>query len=451
MCLSLAATLALSLLAQASSAPAATAPAPAATVAPAPAAAAPAPVATAAPAASTDRVPVPEPSEKALRYYRTGNVVWVVDTLLGLLIPALFLFTGFSARLRDAAARLGRRWFPTLVVYFILFSLVTWAISLPWSYYTEYARQHAYGLSNQTFAKWLGDGLKGLAVGLVAGSLFLWVPFLLLKKSPRRWWLYTSALMVPFIVLVLLVTPVWIEPLFNTFGPMKDKALEADILALASRAGIEGSRVYEVDKSVDTKAVNAYVTGFGQTKRIVLWDTILARLAKPELLFVMGHEMGHYVLGHVWKTIAAASLLILLTLYLAHRTAGFFLSRFHARFGFRELSDFAALPLLIALSNVFSLAVSPALLGWSRYQEREADRFGLEITHDNHAAATAFVKLQEENLGNPRPGLLYKLWRSSHPPIGERIDFCNEYRPWESGDDGRYAPLFRSAPPAGGR
>ena len=386
---------------------------------------------------------MPEPTEKALRYYRTGNVVWVVDVALGLLIPAIFLFTGFSARLRDLAARVGRRWFPTLVVYFLLFTLVTWVIGLPWAYYTEFARQHAYGLSNQTFAKWFTDGLKGLAVGLVIGALFLWVPFLLLKKSPRRWWLYTAILMIPFIVLMLLVTPVWIEPLFNKFGPMKDKALETDILALASRAGIEGGRVYEVDKSVDTKAVNAYVTGVGQTKRIVLWDTIIARLSKPELVFVMGHEMGHYVLGHVWKTIVALSLLILVTLYLAHRTAGYFLSRFGARFGFRQLSDFAALPLLILLSNVFSLAVSPALLAWSRHQEHEADRFGLEITHDNHDAATAFVKLQEENLGVPRPGLLYKLWRSSHPPIGERIDFCNEYRPWERGEPGTYAPLFR--------
>jgi Zn-dependent protease with chaperone function len=228
---------------------------------------------------------------------------------------------------------------------------------------------------------------------------------------------------------------------------MKDKALEGEILALASRSGIEGGRVYEVDKSVDTKAVNAYVTGVGQTKRIVLWDTIIARLSRPELLFVMGHEMGHYVLGHVWKTIVAVSLLILLTLYLAHRTAGLVIGRFRARFGFDRLSDFAALPLLILLSNVFSLAVSPALLAWSRHQEHEADRFGLEITHDNRAAANAFVKLQEENLGVPRPGWLYKLWRSSHPPIGERIDFCNEYRPWERGEPGIYAPLFRDGPP----
>lgn len=406
--------------------------------------------------AETGPVAVPEPTEKAMRYYRSGNVVWVVDTLLGLLVPALFLFTGLSARIRDLARRVGRGWLLTIAVYFVLFSLATFVITLPWSYYTEFVRQHAFGLSNQTLGKWASDAAKSLLVGLVVGSLFIWVPFLLLKKSPRRWWLYTSLAAIPFIVLMLLVTPVFIEPLFNEFGPMKDEALERDILSLAERAGIEGGRVFEVDKSVDTKAVNAYVTGFGQTKRIVLWDTILAKLDRREVLFVMGHEMGHYVLGHIPKTIAIVSLFILATLYLAHRTAGWFISRFRTRFGFDSLADVAALPLLVLLTNGFSLLVTPALLAHSRHQERQSDRFGLEITHDNRAAAMAFVKLQAENLGNPRPGLLYKLWRSSHPPLGERIDFCNTYRPWETGAPQEYEHLFRAprgvpAADAGGR
>lgn len=401
--------------------------------------------AAAAPSAApeTDPVAVPEPTPEAMRYYRSGNIVWVVDVLLGLLVPALFLFTGLSSRIRDLARRVGRKWFFTIAAYFVLFALASWVLTLPWSYYTEFVRQHAYGLSNQTLGKWASDTLKGLLVGLLVGVLFVWVPFLLLKKSPRRWWLYTALATIPFIVLMLLVAPVWIDPLFNEFGPMKDKALEGDILALADRAGIEGGRVFEVNKSVDTKAVNAYVAGFGETKRIVLWDTILAKLDRREVLFVMGHEMGHYVLGHIPKTIGVAALVILLTLYLAHRTAGWFISRFRSRFGFDSLSDVAALPLLLLLSNGFSLVVTPALLAHSRHQERQSDRFGLEMTRDNHAAATSFVKLQAENLGNPRPGILYRLWRSSHPPLGERIDFCNSYRPWETGEPRQYEHLFR--------
>jgi Zn-dependent protease with chaperone function len=391
----------------------------------------------------TGPVAVPEMSEKAARYYRSGNVLWFVNLVWGMLIPALFLFTGFSAKMRNWAQQLGRKWFFVIGLYFIIYTVINFAIDLPLSYYQGFVRQHAYDLSNQTFGKWFGDSLKELMVGIAGGVLFLWVPYLLLKKSPRRWWLYTGILMVPFLFFVMLISPIWIDPLFNKFGPMNDKALEAEILALADQAGIAGGRVYEVNKSIDTKAVNAYVTGFMNTKRIVLWDTIIAKLKEKELLFVMGHEMGHYVLDHVIKGILFFSVLILLTLYAAYRVSGALINKFKDRWGFDRLSDIASLPLIILLVSVFSLVITPIALTFSRYQEHEADRFGLEITQTNHAAATAFVKLQQENLGNPRPGLLYKLWRASHPTLGDRIDFCNAYRPWEKGEALKYQEFFK--------
>jgi STE24 endopeptidase len=397
------------------------------------------------PADDEGPVAVPQPSQKALDYYRSGNLLWVVETLWGLLVPAVLLFTGFSAGLRTLAKKVGRKWLFVVVIYAVVFTAVTFLLDLPLAYYTEFVRQHAYGLSNQTLAKWTSDTLKSLMISLIVAALVIPVIYLFLRKSPRRWWLWSGLAAVPFIVLVLLVSPIWIAPLFNKFGPMKDEALEAKILALAHRAGIEGGRVYEVDKSVDTKAVNAYVTGFGQTKRIVLWDTIIAKLDSRELLFVMGHEMGHYVLGHVPKSIAFFSLLILATFYAAHRTAGGVISRWRARIGFSELSDVASYPLILLLAGLFSLVVTPMTMAYSRWQEHQADRFGLEITRDNHDAATAFVKLQTENLGNPRPGWLYKLWRSSHPPIGERIDFCNSYHPWRTGQPLAYERLFKAA------
>lgn len=392
--------------------------------------------------ASSEPVPVPQPSEKAMRYYRSGNVLWVVATLWGILVPAALLFTGASARLRDAARWIGRNWFFTLVLYSILFSLVTFVLDLPLAYYAGFVRQHAYDLSNQTAAKWWEDAFKGLAIGIVFSAATLWFPYLLLKRSPRRWWLYTGLLAAPFLAFTLLVTPVWIDPLFNDFGPMKDKQLESRILALADRAGIEGSRVYEVNKSVDTKTVNAYVAGFMNTKRIVLWDTILQKLSEREVLFVMGHEMGHYVLGHVLLIIPLASGLILFALYVIHRTAQGLIQRFEHRFGFRELSDPASLPLILLLFTLTFLVLTPVVLTVTRHNEHESDRFGLEITRDNRNCATAFAKLQQENLSNPRPGLLYKLWRSTHPPLGERIDFCNSYRPWETGGEMRYQDLI---------
>ena len=397
------------------------------------------------PPAARDQSPVavPEPSEKAMARYRSGIVLWVADTVWGFVLPALILFTGVSARMRDWAVRIGRKRFFVIAIYFAIFSAITYVIDLPRAYYEEFVREHAYGLSNQTFTKWMSDSVTALAVSIVIGALFLWVPYLLLRKSPRRWWLYTSLLAVPFLMLIIVVTPIFIEPLFNTFGPMKNKTLEQHILQLANRAGIEGGRVYEVDKSTDTKALNAYVTGLGATKRIVLWDTTIARLDEPELLFVMGHEMGHYVLGHIWKFVTLFSCLILVTLYGIHRTAGWLITRYQARLGFTELADVASLPLLLLLVSLGFLVASPFALAYGRHAEHEADRFGLEITRDNHSAATAFVKLQQDNLSNPRPHWLLKLLRADHPPLGERIDFCNSYRPWEQGQPLAYEHLFK--------
>lgn len=396
-------------------------------------------------ASATDTVAVPEPSQLALRYHRSGNVLWAVTTGLSLLIPALLLFTGLSARLRNLAQRVGRRWILTVAVYALLFTLVTALLTLPLGYYEGYVREHAYGLSNQTFGRWLGEGLKGIAVGGVALSLVLWIPYLLLRRSPKRWWLYAGLASIPIATLLLVITPIWVDPLFNDFGSMKDKALETRILSLAQRAGVEGSRVYEVNKSADTKTVNAYVTGLGGTKRIVLWDTMLARLEPDQVLFVTAHELGHFVLGHTLSFILSAAALITLSLYVVHRVAGRMISRYSNWFGFNQLSDVASFPLLLLLGSIVSLALTPVLLALSRYQEHEADRFALELTRDNRAAATTFVRLQVENLSVPRPGSLYMLWRGSHPALGDRIDFANRYRPWETKEPLRYDRLFRGA------
>jgi len=322
-------------------------------------------------------VQVPEPTAKAMRYYRSGVWIWWFSKLWSLAVPGLILFSGLSARMRSLVRRIFPGWWMVVTGYMVLYVLLTFVIELPIAYYLGYARQHAYGLSNQTFGKWFGDSFKGMFITLIAVVLFAWIPWLIIKKSPRRWWLYSGLSAVPFLFFVILVTPIWVAPRFNDFGPMKDKALETQILRLAERAGIEGGRVFEVDKSVDTKAVNAYVSGFMDTKRIVLWDTIIEKLEPDELLFVMGHEMGHYVLKHVISTILFFSLLIMVALYGIHRSAGGLIERYRTRFGFREISD-----------------------------------------------------------------VLFKIWRAGHPLLGERIDFCNAYRPWETGEPLRYADRF---------
>ena len=388
------------------------------------------------------QVTVPEPSRLALQYYRSGNVLWVVDVAAGLLIPAVILLSGFSSRIRSLAFRIGRRWLPAVLLYALFFVIIYSVLTAPLAYYEEFVRQHAYGLSNQTFAKWLNDELKGTAVSAVGLALVLWIPYLLLRRSPRRWWLYAGLTTAPIATFMLVISPIWIEPLFNHFDRMKDRVLEARILELASRARIPASRVYEVQKSVDTKTVNAYVTGIGSSKRIVLWDTTLEKLQPQEILFVMAHEMGHFVLHHTMAIIVGATLLMTGSLYLVHQLAGTLIARFSDSFGFDQLSDVASFPLLLWLGTLVSVITTPAVLAFSRHLEHEADRFALELTRDNHAGATTFVRLQEENLSIPRPGPIFTFWRASHPSLGDRVDFANTYRPWAESKPLRYGRLF---------
>jgi len=393
--------------------------------------------------AQGERVQVPEPTEKALAYHRSGDIIWAATTIWGLVVPAVFLWTGFSSRIRDWARAIGRKWFFVVAIYWVIFTLVSTAIDLPRAYYVGFVRQHAYGLSNQTIGKWVSDQVASLGVTLVIGALVLWIPYLLITRSPRRWWLYTAMAAIPFIILIQLITPIWIDPLFNRFGPMKDKTLETQLLQLADRAGIEGGRVFEVAKSEDTKALNAYVNGFGATLRIVLWDTIIKAMDRPQLLTVMGHEMGHYVLKHIWQLMAVAIVSILVLLYAVYRLAGALIARHSTRFGFTSLGDVASLPLIMLLVGIMSLVIDPITLAFARHIEHEADRFALELTHDNHSFGTALVILQQENLGVPRPGRLHTWFRENHPPLGERIDFSNDYRPWDTGQPLVYADRFK--------
>ena len=235
----------------------------------------------------------------------------------------------------------------------------------------------------------------------------------------------------PLMFFAMFIEPNWIAPLYSHFGPMHNKRLEADILKLAARSGHRRRASLRSGQGRDTRAVNAYVTGFADSKRIVLWDTLLAKLSERQVRVVMAHEMGHYVLNHVVIGLLAGFGGVLVVLFPGPPTWRTGSSRLPNRCGFRQLGDIASLPLLILAAQAIVLLLMPLGLAFSRHLEHEADRFALELTHDNYAAATAFVCLQSENLSNPRPGPLYMLWRASHPSLAERIEFANEYRPWE--------------------
>ena len=412
-------------------------------------------------------VPVPEPTAEAIRYHREGRWIWLAARLWGLAVPACVLVFGVSARFRDAAWNVAARWVPLgglkvskwsrkarallrwLVAtagFGVLILVLLSVLNLPLSVYAGYLRPHVYGLSNQSVGRWLGLWAIDLGVGLAMTVPVIWGVYGLLCWSPRRWWLWAGLLAVPVGFLMAMVKPVLVDPLYNEFGPMRDQVLEARILALADRAGVGGAEVFVVDKSRDTKAVNAYVTGFLGTKRIVLWDTLLETLDDDEVLAVVGHELGHYVRGDVARGLLMASTLVLIGLYLIHRAARWTLARCGERLGIGRLADVASLPLLLLLSRVVALVLVPIGYAYSRNMEFESDRFALELTRDNRAAASAFVALQRENLGHPRPPRLDTLLRSTHPSLGDRIDFCNTYHPWTVG-----GPLRPSLPSAVGR
>jgi STE24 endopeptidase len=388
-------------------------------------------------------VAVPAATEQAMRYYESGNLLWIVQQAWGLIVPLLFLLTGFSGSLGRFSEKWGKKWFFAIVIYLILFIALSNLLYLPLDFYSDYIRQHAFGLSSQTIGRWLDSYGKGTLVTMITSVLFVWIFYLLLKKSPRRWWFYSTLVSIGIGFIMMFIQPIWIDPLFNRFGPMKNKQLEHQILSLAERAGIENGRVFEVDKSQDTKTLNAYVIGLGSSNRIVLWDTTIEQMKPAEILFVMGHEMGHYVLHHIWWQMLYLAVLSFLVFYLTYRSAHFLLARYQKRFGFKHLYDISSAPLLLFLISFFMLLSTPLSNYISRCMEHEADRFGLEITQNNQAAAEAFIVLQQQNLANPRPGPIYKMWRSSHPPLGERIDFCNHYCPWKQDQPLEYGKYFK--------
>jgi len=378
------------------------------------------------------RVEMPKMSEVALQFYKSGNWLWAVQQLFPLLLLGVIIFSGLSAKISYWAQRSTKKKGWQAILYMAIFGALLFLANLPLSYYADFVRPHYYGLSSQQWEKWLGNELKSAAITFCIGISIVLVIYALMRKSSKRWWIYASLLTLPFIILAVLVTPLWIEPLFNKFGPMKDKVLEAKILHLAECVGIEGGKVYEVDKSQDTSMVNAYVTGFGATKRIVLWDTIIAKLTPDELLFVMGHEMGHFVLHHIEKDILFQFLMSFLLFYCLS-CAPFVIKKSKKYIKFNSVTDIASLPLLLLMSLLFFFITAPLSNAFSRYLECEADSFGLEVTQNNHAAATAFVKLQQENLGNPTPGPLFVFWRATHPPLAQRVEYCNTYQPWKEG------------------
>jgi STE24 endopeptidase len=374
-------------------------------------------------------------------YAKKRATLSLIEPLVAILMSLILLVTGLSARMRDVAHRISGRRYVRVLVYLTLSSLVLFVLGFPLEWYQGFALEHQFGLSTQPFGGWLREQGISLLVSIVMLGVvpLLALAYMALEKQPRRWWLWLAIGTLPVILTAIVVSP-YVEFLYNDFKPLRDQQLKQEIVSLAEKAGIPGRNVYEVDKSRQTKKFNAYVGGFGVSQRIVLWDTTLKGMEKDEILFVMGHEMGHYVLRHIWKTVLALAALSFALFWLAARLLEPLVARFGPRWGFTQMHDIASLPLLSIVLTVVSFVAQPAMNGISRTMEHESDIFGLEVTHSNDAAARAFIKLGSQNKSDPEPPA-WRVWLYySHPPLAERVRFATEYRPWESGQPNR---LFR--------
>ena len=401
---------------------------------------APAPQTAAVPAAAPTpalaKAPTVVVTDEMRAHQRWVDTLYFVGAFYGFGVLIAVLALGISRRLRDLADRVTSRPFLSAMVFWALLTVVTTVMSLPLDVISDYVVPHRFSLSDQSLGGWVWDQTKGMLLGIVIGAPLMALALVGIRRV-RRWWLALWLGSVPVMVFMILIAPVLLEPVFNTFKPLEDQQLKTELLDLASRAGIEGGRVYQVDKSKQTKTMNAYVNGLGPTKRIVMWDTIIAKMDHEELRFVMGHEMGHYVLHHIWKGLAFGLAMLLVAFWLAQQAMDRGTRRWGRSWGFDVPHDPAAVPLLLLVVSVFFFLASPVMNGFSRYFEHQSDTFSLELTHLNDAGVRAFVKFAEQSKVLPDPPAFIRFWRYSHPTLAERIVYCNTYKPWEKGEPNR--------------
>lgn len=354
-------------------------------------------------------------------YSKIRNFLFFVVTPLEWLVYLFVLLTGLSRWFEKVATSQTRVALLRNAAYLFLLSLFLYLVLFPIDYY-RYALSKSYGISTQAFSSWMRDGVIDFWVNFGISVLMISVLYWLMKKSAKRWWLYAWLLTIPFSIFVMFIQPVVIDPLYNDFYPLKNKELEEKILTLAEQANIPSEHVYEVNMAEKTNALNAYVTGIGSNSRIVLWDTTLNQLTDDEILFIMAHEMSHYVEKDIYFGIAGYLLLTLVGLWLTSKVMTWMIRNYGSIIKMNKIPDIRSYPLFLFITSVLLFASSPLSNYISRYQETRADEYAIALTGQNEAAVTAFQKLTKSGLSEVNPPLLVKWFRYSHPTMLERID-----------------------------
>ncbi|HVB35425.1 MAG TPA: M48 family metallopeptidase [Patescibacteria group bacterium] len=383
---------------------------------------------------------------EAVDYSNALNRLYFGGFAYGLGILLLVLAFRLAPRYRDWAERATRRRLGQAAIFVPLLLFTLALLDLPVAVAAEWVELR-FHLSIEPWSSWLWDWAKGQFLTCLLGIVLVWILYGIIRRSPRRWWLYFWLSAMPIFFFLIFLSPYVIEPMFYKFQPLarSDPALASELEKVSAHAGvpIPPSRMFLMNASSKTTALNAYVSGFGASKRVVVWDTTIRKMTTPEIAFVFGHEMGHYVLNHIAEGMLIGALGLLVLFQLGYLALGWTLGRWGARWAIRGAGDWASLPVLWLWLSLFMFLASPISSAVSRRFEHQADTFGLEVIHgvipdSSQVAARAFQILGQQDLSNPRPNPFIVFWLYSHPPIPARIQFALHYDPWAPGHHPRY-------------
>ena len=388
----------------------------------------------------------PDKLKIAIEYTRKRTFLGFAETGWQILQLVLFLALGIAAWMRRVAIRASCNWWTQGYAFFFFFLIITSLLSLPLEMYGHHVSV-AYGQSVQHWASWFRDQGKAFVLTYLLGGMLFMLLFLVIRRSPKRWWFWFWIPTMIFVVFGIFLTPIFIDPLFNHFEPLQrsDPALVARLEQVVARGGIAipPDRMFLMKASEKVTGLNAYVTGIGASKRVVVWDTSIAKATPDEISFIFGHEMGHYVLNHIYKGIAFAAVLLLAGFWIGYVSVQALLKRFGTKWGIPDQNDWAAFVVIMLVLSVLSFLSEPISNGFSRSQEHAADVYGQEAIHGIVAdpqttAQQAFQVLGEQSLVDPNPNQFVEFWTFSHPSISSRAAFAAAYDPWSPGQHPKY-------------
>jgi STE24 endopeptidase len=371
----------------------------------------------------------PDRQRQAREYARLRHRLLLIELVLGGLYLLAWLLSGVSTGLKDLLLQITSVQLLLVALYAAVFGAGYELLLAPLSFYGGYVLPRRYGLSTQNLDSWFGDQLKALALGGVLGLIVLEVVYALLAAFPGTWWLWAAVFLIAVTVVLANLAPVLIVPLFFKFTPLADAELARRLAALAERAGTRVRGVFTINLSSKTTAANAALMGWGNTRRIVLGDTLLADYTPDEIETVLAHELAHHVHGDIWQGMAVQSFLLLAGLFLADR----FLTWGVAHFAFQGPADVAAMPLLALAMALFGLVTMPLGNAYSRWRESAADAYALRATGKPEAFHSAMTRLANQNLAELTPARWVELLLYDHPPIAQRLARAERFQAEQMG------------------